>query len=223
MLSLCFIFDFLCFFPLHAAMSVHFKQEANEKRRTANPNHLLAAESIYACIILGNSSFQIVSKSKVRTEPEYQGVLNESYTYLNSKDGNPTPVWKNWKKKDVFVDPVKRTIEARQSLGSDRRDGKNTKHYVYTADRRKAEFTRIEIEPGAQKLTVFVDWIALRPTTEAICDDPEGNDHLATYNLDILPFPWWKTLYRKLGGRTDLYVRNFDPSLLDDLTKINLS
>ena len=58
-------------------------------------------------------------------------------------------------------------------------------------------------------MTVFVDWDSARPTTSSRGTDPSGNDMVATFALDKLPFTPLERVKRKFGGRCGVYVRNF--------------
>ena len=71
-------------------------------------------------------------------------------------------------------------------------------------------YTLLKTERWARKVAVFVDWDSARPTTNINGTDTLGNDHVATFDLRKLPFTPLETLHRIFGGRSSLYVRNFN-------------
>ena len=84
-----------------------------------------------------------------------------------------------------------------------------------------AEYTELRTKPRARKVTIFVDWASSKPTTSLNGSDPCGNDMVATFDLQKLPFTAWDNIHRKLGGRSTLYVRNFDLAGEHDTTESN--
>lgn len=72
-----------------------------------------------------------------------------------------------------------------------------------------ADCTLLKTRRWARDLTIFVDWDSSKPTTDCRGKDPCGNDMIATFSLAKLPFTPLEKVWRRVGGRCGVYVRNF--------------
>ena len=79
------------------------------------------------------------------------------------------------------------------------------------ADFELTGYTLLKTERWAREITIFIDRDSAKPTTRSMGVDPGGNNMIAIFKLDKLPFTNWERLQLKLGGQCDVYVRNFDP------------